>query len=336
MAGSTKAPRLSIVVPVLNEEDAIRPFLERITPVLESVCRDQLPAAGYEIIFVDDGSSDTTAAIVVAEARSSASVKLVRLSRRFGKEAALAAGLSHAAGEAVIPMDVDLQDPPEVIPRMVEAWKAGAEIVNGVRSRRREDTWLKRNTARLFYRLYNYASDVPIERNVGDFRLLDRAVIDALNELPEHARFTKGLYSWVGFDNASVEYERPARAHGTTKWSYRRLFNFALDGITASTTAPLRVWSLAGLSIAAVAFLYAGFLVVRTVVWGIDVPGYASTMVAILFMGGLNLLSLGVMGEYVGRIAQQVRGRPLYVIRETYGVAADEPEQNGRKRNGQR
>src|SRR5690606_16691334 len=185
--------------------------------------------------------------------------------------------------------DVDLQDPPEVIPLMVDAWKAGAEIVNGVRSQRREDTWLKRNTARLFYRVYNSASDVPIERNVGDFRLLDRVVIDALNALPEHARFTKGLYSWVGFNNANVEYERPARAHGTTKWSYRRLINFALDGITASTTVPLRVWSIAGLAIALVAFLYAGFLVVRTVVWGIDVPGYASTMVAILFMGGLNL-----------------------------------------------
>src|SRR5690606_5068375 len=185
---------------------------------------------------------------------------------------------------------------------------------------RREDTWLKRSTARLFYKLYNAASDIPIQRNVGDFRLLDRAVVDALNTLAEGSRFTKGLYSWVGYRSVDVEYERPARLHGETKWSYRRLIRFALDGLIASTTAPLRIWSVAGLLIGLGAFIYAGFLIVRTMIWGADTPGYASTMVVILLLGGLNLLSLGIMGEYVGRISQEVRGRPLYVVRDVHGI----------------
>ena len=193
-----------------------------------------------------------------------------------------------------------------------------------MRSSRREDTWFKRSTARLFYRLYNAASDIPIKRNVGDFRLLDRAVVDALNTLAEGSRFTKGLYSWVGYRNVDVEYERPARLHGETKWSYRRLIRFALDGLIASTTAPLRIWSVAGLLIGLCAFVYAGFLVVRTMIWGADTPGYASTMVVILLLGGLNLLSLGIMGEYVGRISQEVRGRPLYVVRDVHGIPSSE------------
>lgn len=324
MAKASQSPALSVIVPVLNEEDAIPAFLQRTVPILEAVCGDRLGGRSYEIVFIDDGSSDDTARITIAAGERNPSIKLIRLSRSFGKEAALAAGLSHVDGDAVIPMDVDLQDPPEVIPAMVEAWLEGAEVVNGVRSSRREDTWFKRSTARLFYRLYNAASDIPIKRNVGDFRLLDRAVVDALNTLAEGSRFTKGLYSWVGYRNVDVEYERPARLHGETKWSYRRLIRFALDGLIASTTAPLRIWSVAGLLIGLCAFIYAGFLVVRTMIWGADTPGYASTMVVILLLGGLNLLSLGIMGEYVGRISQEVRGRPLYVVRDVHGIPSSE------------
>lgn len=320
MARPSQSPALSVIVPVLNEEDAIPAFIERTVPILEAVCRERLDGRPYEIAFIDDGSSDDTARITMEAGSRNPSIKLIRLSRSFGKEAALAAGLSHVEGDAVIPMDVDLQDPPEVIPAMVDAWLDGAEIVNGVRASRREDTWLKRSTARLFYKLYNAASDIPIKRNVGDFRLLDRAVVDALNTLAEGSRFTKGLYSWVGYRNVDVEYERPARLHGETKWSYRRLIRFALDGLIASTTAPLRIWSVAGLLIGLGAFIYAGFLVLRTLIWGADVPGYASTMVVILLLGGLNLLSLGIMGEYVGRISQEVRGRPLYVVRDVHGI----------------
>lgn len=332
MAKSAPPPALSIVVPVLNEEDAIPAFIERTAPILEAACREQLDGQAYEIVFVDDGSTDRTARIVMEAGGRNPAIKLIRLSRSFGKEAALAAGLSYVEGDAVVPMDVDLQDPPEVLPAMIDAWLEGAEIVNGVRASRREDTWLKRSTARLFYRLYNAASDIPIKRNVGDFRLLDRAVVDALNSLAEGSRFTKGLYSWVGYRNVDVEYERPARLHGETKWSYRRLIRFALDGLIASTTAPLRIWSVAGLLIGLCAFLYAIFLVVRTLVWGADVPGYASTMVVILLLGGLNLLSLGIMGEYVGRISQEVRGRPLYVVRDVHGIpskASPKPRRGG-------
>lgn len=333
MAKASQSPALSVIVPVLNEEDAIPAFLERTVPILEAVCRDRLGGRPYEIVFIDDGSSDGTAPITIAAGERNPSIKLIRLSRSFGKEAALAAGLSHVEGDAVIPMDVDLQDPPEVVPAMVDAWLEGAEVVNGVRSSRREDTWLKRSTARLFYKLYNAASDIPIKRNVGDFRLLDRAVVDALNTLAEGSRFTKGLYSWVGYRNVDVEYERPARLHGETKWSYRRLIRFALDGLIASTTAPLRIWSVAGLLIGLGAFIYAGFLIVRTMIWGADTPGYASTMVVILLLGGLNLLSLGIMGEYVGRISQEVRGRPLYVVRDVHGIPSSEkPKRRARVR----
>lgn len=317
--------KISVIVPVLNEQDTIALFVKTCAPMLESVCRDQLKAGSYEIIFVDDGSVDATRLAVLDAARDNPAVKLVRFSRNFGKEAALAAGFRHASGDAVIPMDVDLQDPPEVVPRMVEEWLKGAEIVNAIRRRRDTDTAVKRFTARLFYKLYNRIADIPIKADVGDFRLLDRAVVETLNELSEGSRFTKALYSWVGYRNVDIEYDRALRSGGDSKWSYRRLIRFALDGLVGSTTAPLRVWSYVGLLIGFLAFAYAAVVIVKTAVFGVDVPGYASTLVTVLLLGGLNLLSLGIMGEYIGRMSQEVRNRPLYVVRETHGLDRDQP-----------
>ena len=317
MRGKSK---LSIIVPVLDEEETVGMFLAEMVPLLRKICTGQIEGGSFEIVFVDDGSTDRTAEMVVAAGEATPEIKLVRFSRNFGKEAALAAGLRFASGDAVIPMDVDLQDPPEVVPRMVDQWLKGAEMVNAVRRKRDSDTALKRFTARIFYRIYNNIADLPIKPDVGDFRLLDRAVVDSLNELSEGSRFTRALYSWVGYRNVDIEYDRAERSGGTTKWRYGKLFRFALDGFIASTTAPLRMWSYLGLGIGLLAFVYAAAITLRTLAFGNDVQGYSSLIVVILLLGGLNLLSLGMLGEYVGRIAQEVRNRPLYLVRETHGM----------------
>jgi glycosyltransferase involved in cell wall biosynthesis len=327
---------LSIIVPVLDEEETVPIFLDRVIPMLETVCREQLAGGTFEIIFIDDGSTDRTAGRVVEAAESRQEIKLVRFSRNFGKEAALAAGLHYASGDAAIPMDVDLQDPPEVVPEMVAEWLKGAEVVNAIRRRRDSDTPFRRWMARTFYRLYNTIADLPIKPDVGDFRLLDRAVVDALNRLSEGSRFTKALYSWVGYRNVDIEYDRAERSSGDTKWGFGKLFRFAIDGITASTSAPLRVWSYVGLFIGLAAFVYAGIIAIGTLTFGNDVPGYSSLMVVILLLGGLNLLSLGVMGEYVGRIAQEVRNRPLFVVRDTHGVGLEQRDATSGGRPPQR
>lgn len=305
---------LSIIIPVLNEQDGISLFLEQARPSVDAALALIGPEAAAEYLFVDDGSSDRTPDILSILAGLHSDVRAVRLSRNFGKEAALAAGLRHALGDAVIPMDVDLQDPPEVVPQMVAAWLGGAKVVNARRVDRSADSKFKRWTAAIFYRLINAMAETPIPANVGDFRLLDRAAVDVLNRLGERARFNKGLFSWVGFRVAEVEYTRPERAEGDSKWRLRGLWRLALDGITASTTAPLRVWTYVGGAVALLAMVYATFLVGRTLVYGVDTPGYASLMVAILMLGAFNLLSLGIMGEYIGRIAKEVRARPLYIV----------------------
>ncbi|GJE44716.1 glycosyltransferase family 2 protein [Methylobacterium soli] len=319
---------LSLVVPVFNEEAAIAPFLARAGAAIEGACRRVGPGTTYEIVFVDDGSTDATAAILTAARTQRSEIEVVCLSRNFGKDAALAAGLRHARGHAVIPIDVDLQDPPEVIEEMVALWMAGAVIVNGVRRGREVDTLMKRLTAWGFYGVYNRFADQGIASNAGDFRLLDRQVVDILNTLPERSRFMKGLFSWVGFRQAEVQFVRERRQTGQTKWRYWRLWNFALDGLTGSTTAPLRVWTYIGLTVAGFAILYGVALIGLTLATGNAVPGYPSIMVTMLFLGGLNLLSLGIMGEYVGRIAAEVRGRPLYLVRDVNGERARLPEQD--------
>lgn len=305
---------LSIIVPVYNEQESLSLFLETARPAVMRALALIGADARAEFLFVDDGSSDRTGDLLAILARLNADVRCLSLSRNFGKEAALAAGIDHAVGDAVIPIDVDLQDPPEVIVDMVRAWLGGAQVVNARRADRSSDGWFKRWSAHSFYRLLNHLSDYPIPENVGDFRLLDRQAVDVIKQLGEQARFNKGLFSWIGFRVATVDYVRAARGAGTTKWRLRKLWSLAIDGITASSTMPLRIWSYIGGGIALLAFAYAAFLAVRTLVTGVDVPGYASIMVAVLALGGLNLLSLGIIGEYLGRVAREVRQRPLYVL----------------------
>lgn len=305
---------LSIVIPVYNEQEGLSLFLEAARPAVNRALTLVGPDTRAEYLFVDDGSSDRTADILAILSRLNPDVRYLSLSRNFGKEAALAAGIDHATGQAVIPIDVDLQDPPAVIIDMVREWLAGAQVVNARRADRSSDSWFKRWSARGFYRLLNRLSDYPIPENVGDFRLLDRQAVDVIKQLGEQARFNKGLFSWIGFRVATVDYVRAPREAGVTKWRLGKLWALAIDGITASTTMPLRIWSYVGGGVALLAMTYAIWLVVRTMLTGVDVPGYASIMVAVLMLGGLNLLSLGIIGEYLGRVAREVRQRPLYVL----------------------
>jgi glycosyltransferase involved in cell wall biosynthesis len=322
---------LSIVVPVLTEEETVGLFLAALDTEAAAIRAALGPGGGIEVVFVDDHSRDRTAAILTRLAAQRADVGLLALSRNFGKDAALAAGLAHARGDAVIPMDVDLQDPPGVIPSMIAAWRAGAKVVNARRMSRGADSWMKRCSAGGFYWLYNRLADYPIQDNVGDFRLLDRTVVDALNTMPERVRFMKGLFSWVGFAQVTVEYDRPARAAGSSKWLYWRLWNFALDGITGSTTLPLRIWTYVGLGVACLAMLYAVFIIGRTLLFGIETPGYASLIVVVLMFGASNMISVGLLGEYVGRIAIEVRQRPLYLIERRVGRPVETGNRGGRR-----
>jgi polyisoprenyl-phosphate glycosyltransferase len=310
------APLLSVVVPVKNEEQGILPFVERVGAILEEISNGE----GWEILFVDDGSTDTTLAAIVAANQRDGRVRALSLSRNFGKEAALSAGLDHARGAAVIPMDADMQDPPEVLPEMVAKWREGHEMVFGVRRCRQSDGWVKRVTAGLYYRAHNAVSADKIPENAGDFRLLDRKVVEVIRALPERNRFMKGLFAWAGFKQASVEYDRAERETGTTKYNYWKLWTLALDGITSASTVPLRIWSYVGALVALFALSYGTFLAVRTMIFGNPVPGYASIMVSVLFLGGVQLISLGVLGEYVGRILTETKQRPLYVVRDTVGI----------------
>ena len=310
-------PLISVMVPVKDEEDAIFPFLDRVSPILDKVTGDE----GWEILFVDDGSSDSTLAAIVAANIRDPRVRAVSLSRNFGKEAALSAGLDHAAGRAVVPMDVDMQDPPEVLPEMVAKWRDGIEMVVGVRRCRGSDSLPKRLTANLFYRAHNWVSHEEIPENAGDFRLLDRKVVDALRALPERNRFMKGLFAWAGFRQATVEYDRAERNVGRTKFNFWKLWTLAIDGITSASTAPLRVWSYIGAAVALLALGYAGFITSRTLFLGIATPGYASIIVSVLFLGGVQLISLGILGEYVGRILTETKQRPLYVVRDRIGLS---------------
>ncbi|NER48195.1 MAG: glycosyltransferase family 2 protein [Symploca sp. SIO1A3] len=304
---------ISVVVPLYNEEPNIDYLFERLLLVLDQM------NIGYEIICVNDGSQDHTLKCLIEYHRRHSGIKIVNLSRNFGKEVALTAGIDYAGGAAVIPIDADLQDPPELIEQLVAKWREGYDVVYATRRSRQGESWPKRFTARSFYRTIGWMSPVPIPRDTGDFRLLDRQVVEALKQMPERTRFMKGLFCWAGFKQTSVLFDREPRINGTTTWNYWRLWNFAIDGITSFSFLPLKVWSYIGLVISFLAFLYATFLVIRTLIFGVDLPGYASLMVTVLFLGGIQLITLGIIGEYLGRVYEEVKGRPLYLVRDSYG-----------------
>ncbi|MBF2020704.1 MAG: glycosyltransferase family 2 protein [Hydrococcus sp. C42_A2020_068] len=304
---------LSVVVPCYNEEENIHYLFERLTSALDRL------NLKYEIICVNDGSRDDTLKYLVEYHRRNPAIKVVNLSRNFGKEIALSAGIDYASGQAVVPIDADLQDPPEFIEQLLEKWHEGYDVVYGVRRSRQGESWLKRSTAGAFYRVISGMTHIQIPKDTGDFRLLDRRVVEALKLLPERRRFMKGLFAWVGFKQTAIEYDRDPRYQGTTKWNYWKLWNFALEGITSFSFVPLKVWSYIGVFVSLISFVYASFLVIRTLILGIDVPGYASIMVAVLFLGGVQLISLGFIGEYLGRVYDEVKQRPLYLVRDCYG-----------------
>lgn len=304
---------LSMVIPCFNEEENISTLYSKLSEVL---CKIGMT---YEIVCVNDGSYDRTIEKLVEYSRQDSHVKVINLSRNFGKEIALTAGLDYTVGKAIIPIDADLQDPPELIADLVEKWKEGYDVVYATRVTRRGEGLIKRVTAGLFYQVIAQISPTEIPKNTGDFRLLDRRVVNELKKFPERNRFMKGLFSWVGFRQTSIYFERQPRHWGKTSWSFWKLWNFALDGITSFSVFPLHLWTYIGVTISSIAFLYALFLIVQTLIQGVDVPGYASLMVAVLFLGGVNLIGLGVVGEYLGRVYQEVKGRPLYLVRDTYG-----------------
>ncbi|BEE00058.1 glycosyltransferase family 2 protein [Aeromonas dhakensis] len=315
--------RLSLIVPVYNEEESIDAFINAIDNELAPL-KDQL-----EIVFVNDGSRDRTREVVEQAIARDPRVTLVNLARNFGKEAAMTAGLHHAKGNAVVPMDVDLQDPPSLILEFVKLWQTGDyDTVYGIRVDRSADTPMKRLTAGGFYRFFNALStSTKLPENAGDFRLIDRKVVEAIKQLPERNRFMKGLFAWAGFRAVGVPYERPARHAGETKFNYWKLWNFALDGLMSFSSWPLRVWSYVGVGVSFVAFLYILKIVTQVVFFGIDVPGYASLMSVVLFLGGIQLLSLGIIGEYIGRMFVEVKQRPVYLIEGVYGQYAKQDEE---------
>jgi glycosyltransferase involved in cell wall biosynthesis len=314
-------PLLSLVVPVFNEEESIDLFLTSVEPFLESA------GLRFEIVFVNDGSRDNTLAHLLDCSMRDRRIKVVNLSRNFGKEAALTAGIDHANGDILIPMDIDLQDPPQLIGPFIDRWREGYDIVYGVRSARDADTAAKRLSAGWFYWAFNSMSPVRIPANAGDFRLVDRRATEVLRRLPERNRFMKGLFAWVGFNAIGVPYERPQRAAGSSKFNLWRLWNFALDGVVSFSTVPLRVSFYGGLVIAGVAVLYAIFILARVLLFGIDTPGYASLLIAVLLMGAIQLVSIGIIGEYLGRLFLEVKGRPIYVVESVYEEGAATPPQ---------
>jgi glycosyltransferase involved in cell wall biosynthesis len=309
-------PLLSLIVPVFNEEESIDLFLKAVPPLLDGA------GFRFEIVFVNDGSRDNTLAHLLDSSMRDRRIRVVNLSRNFGKEAALTAGIDYAKGDVLIPMDIDLQDPPELIQPFIARWREGYDIVYGVRSARAWDTAAKRVSAGWFYRVFNSMSPVRIPANVGDFRLVDRRAIEVLRQLPERNRFMKGLFAWVGFNAIGVPYERPQRAAGSTKFNLWRLWNFALDGVVSFSTVPLRASFYIGVAIAAIAVLYALFIISRVLIFGRDTPGYASLLIAVLVLGAIQLLSLGIIGEYLGRLFLEVKGRPVYVVENVYEEGA--------------
>jgi glycosyltransferase involved in cell wall biosynthesis len=322
-------PTLSIVVPVFNEEACVAPFLDALGHAMHD------SNVHTAVIFVDDGSTDSTAgAIRNVRPDYSIEIFLVRFARNFGKEAAICAGLDVAAGDAVVVMDIDLQDPPALVPAFVERWRQGADIVYGARRTRDEDSWAKRASANAFYRVFNRMAHRAIPPDAGDFRLMDRRVVEVLRLLPERSRFTKGLFAWPGFRVESVAFDRPARVAGESRWSPRALWSYGLNGVFNFSSAPLRIWSYAGAVLMLAGLTFALIVLLQALVGDIPIPGYASTIILIVMLGGLQIIGIGMLGEYLGRTFDETKRRPLYVVAEsdvrpnadTARLAASRPE----------
>jgi glycosyltransferase involved in cell wall biosynthesis len=303
--------KISILIPAYNEQEVLELLYQR----LGKLANDN-KSYEFEFLFVNDGSRDKTLAGIKELAEQDDRVSFVDLSRNFGKEIAMIAGLDHVTGDATVIIDADLQDPPELIPKMIKYWEEGYEDVYAKRNSRSGESWLKKQTSKLYYRILQKATNIPIQQDTGDFRLLDRVCVDALKQIRESQRYTKGMFSWIGFKKKEITYDRDARAAGQTSWNYVKLINLAIDGLTSFTTAPLRVSSVLGILVSVIAFVYIVYLVIRTIMFGTDLAGYPSMMAVILFLGGVQLMSLGVIGEYIGRIFNETKQRPLYFVQE--------------------
>jgi glycosyltransferase involved in cell wall biosynthesis len=319
-APSAARPELSVVIPVFNEADNLDLLIARLMPVLERC------VASCEVIFVDDGSRDGTMETLRRLNHQDHRIQAISFSRNFGKEIAIAAGLDQAQGAGVVIMDADLQHPPETIEAFVHEWRQGYKNIYGQRTDRQTDSPLRRLLTERFYKLFGKFGETSLPAGAGDFRLLDRQAVEALCAMGERARFSKGLYAWIGFQSKGVPFEVAERAHGTSKFSYRKLTRFALDGLMSFSTLPLKVWSYIGMMVSLFALIMAIYFLIETVVRGIDVPGFASLIVSIMFFGGIQLLSLGILGEYIGRIFAEVKRRPLYLIAERLGPEGAEQD----------
>ncbi|MDQ3364498.1 MAG: glycosyltransferase family 2 protein [Myxococcota bacterium] len=307
-------PVLSVVAPAYNEERNLPAFIAAIIPVLEGI------GEPFELIFVNDGSRDNTLGMLAAAASQDPRIKVVGLARNFGKDIALSAGLAHATGQAVIPIDCDLQHPVDLIPAFVAKWREGYDMVLGVRSKRDEEGFLRRSASRAYYKVMRWMTSVEIPANAGDFRLIDRKIIDVINQMPERHRFMKGIFAWPGFKVTAVEFQANVRANETqSTWSFFKLWRFALDGLFSFSTAPLKMWTYVGIVAALAAFAYLTVTVVQKLFFGIDAPGYASLLIVVLFFNALLLISNGIQGEYIARIFEEAKGRPLFVVGQKFG-----------------
>lgn len=320
---ATARRSLTIIIPILNEARGLTALERRLALVLDKLGRP------WEVLFVDDGSTDATLAEIRALNARDPRFKAISFSRNFGKEIAVAAGLKEASGDGVVIMDGDLQHPPETVADFVTRWDEGYEVVYGTRRDRDTDGPVRRAMSRMFYSLFKSMSGTTLPQGAGDFRLLDRKAVDALNRMGERARFNKGLYAWIGFKSIGVPFDVEARRDGASRWRLRRLMSFAIDAFASFTTIPLRVWSYVGLLISGLAFLYAVIFLAKTLLYGIDVPGFPTQIISIMILGGVQLISLGVIGEYLARVYEEVKGRPLYIVAERVGATAVKTSETG-------
>ena len=305
---------VTILIPAYNEQAVLAPLYKRLTALANNNKK-----YNFEFLFINDGSTDNTLSIIKNYAKTDTRISYVNLSRNFGKEPAMLAGFDYTTGDATVIIDADLQDPPELIPKMISYWEDGYDDVYAKRRSREGESWFKKKSSSIFYKLLQKSTNVDIQVDTGDFRLLDKRAINALREIRESQRYTKGMFSWIGFKKKEITYDRDPRAAGETKWNYPKLVNLAIDGITSFTTTPLRIASFAGMIISLIAFFFIIVIIFKTTFFGDPVAGWSSTMAVILFLGGVQLLSIGVIGEYVGRIFNEVKNRPVYFVEEYHG-----------------